>query len=217
LLTVGGAQNERSPDPDVGIAALPNCPYCARPDRRGVPHRACFGVDSVAQRWQFQRITSEGTLGAWPTSDLPTRSRWLYPPATMASSPTSSLVRSKQIPSGRATTELDRAARDLGAQLAAESADRRKPSQSAPDARLLLTDHGYEPYDDEGTIRLRNCPFAQLAKRHGELVCRANLVFVEGLLQGRQHRGLQGDTGSPPAAMLRGPDLSQRKPGIRRT
>jgi predicted ArsR family transcriptional regulator len=77
------------------------------------------------------------------------------------------------------------------AQLAAESADRRKPSQSAPDARLLLTDHGYEPYDDEGTIRLRNCPFAQLAKRHGELVCRANLVFVEGLLQGRQHRGLQ--------------------------
>jgi predicted ArsR family transcriptional regulator len=109
----------------------------------------------------------------------------------MASSPTSSLVRSKQIPSGRATTELDRAARDLGAQLAAESADRRKPSQSAPDARLLLTDHGYEPYDDEGTIRLRNCPFAQLAKRHGELVCRANLVFVEGLLQGRQHRGLQ--------------------------
>jgi predicted ArsR family transcriptional regulator len=94
-------------------------------------------------------------------------------------------------PSGRVKTELDRAARDLGAQLGGESADRRRRAQSAAGARLLLTDHGYEPYDDEGTIRLRNCPFELLANRHRDLVCHANLAFIEGLLQGRQHSGLR--------------------------
>ena len=87
-------------------------------------------------------------------------------------------------PSGGAKTELDRAALALGSQLSAESTDRGRRRRSPIGIRHLLTDRGYEPYDDGDTIRLRNCPFAQLAKAHRELVCHANLAFIEGLLQG---------------------------------
>jgi predicted ArsR family transcriptional regulator len=37
--------------------------------------------------------------------------------------------------------------------------------------------------------RLRNCPFQRLAQTHRELVCRANLAFVEGLVQGLTAKG----------------------------
>lgn len=47
----------------------------------------------------------------------------------------------------------------------------------------LLAERGYEPYEDaEGTLRLRNCPFQDLARDHRELVCGANLAFVEGIV-----------------------------------
>ena len=95
-------------------------------------------------------------------------------------------------PSGRAGTELNRAARALGAEVAAETADRRRRTRSATRVRSLLADRGYEPYDDDdGVIRLRNCPFGPLAQAHRELVCRANLSFVEGLLEGHPHSGVR--------------------------
>jgi predicted ArsR family transcriptional regulator len=77
-------------------------------------------------------------------------------------------------PSGGARAALGRAARALGAEVAGERAG---------GAGSLLSDRGYEPYDDEGVIRLRNCPFGSLAEQHRELVCHANLAFVEGLLR----------------------------------
>ena len=55
----------------------------------------------------------------------------------------------------------------------------------------MLGRHGYESYDDEGVTRLRNCPFERLAQTHRELVCRANLPLVEGLIQGRTARSLR--------------------------
>jgi predicted ArsR family transcriptional regulator len=42
---------------------------------------------------------------------------------------------------------------------------------------------GYEPYLDDGTIRLRNCPFHRLADRHRDLVCAMNLALVGGLVE----------------------------------
>src|SRR5580658_3146020 len=48
-----------------------------------------------------------------------------------------------------------------------------------------LTRHGYEPRRDEaGTIRLRNCPFHQLAEQHRDIVCGMNLGLIEGLVAG---------------------------------
>jgi predicted ArsR family transcriptional regulator len=79
-------------------------------------------------------------------------------------------------PSGGARSELVRAARALGAEVAAEAGD---------DAGLapLLADRGYEPYEDRGVLRLRNCPFGRLAQAHRDLVCQANLAFMAGLLE----------------------------------
>ncbi|HEX8581277.1 MAG TPA: transcriptional regulator [Acidimicrobiales bacterium] len=67
---------------------------------------------------------------------------------------------------------LHEAARRAGEDLAAGVADR---------ASLLdvLRRRGYEPYEaDGGGIRLRNCPFHQLAADHTELVCGMNLALL---------------------------------------
>ncbi len=95
-------------------------------------------------------------------------------------------------PAGRAGTELNRAARALGAEVAGETAGRRKRTRSATTrVRSVLADRGYEPYEDEGVIRLRNCPFGELSRAHRELVCGANLSFVKGLLEGHLHSGVR--------------------------
>jgi predicted ArsR family transcriptional regulator len=87
-------------------------------------------------------------------------------------------------PSGGAGSALDLAARAMGAEVAAERGD---------DAEVasVLGDRGYEPYQDEGVLRLRNCPFGRLAEAHRDLVCHANLAFMEGLLDGLGRGGLR--------------------------
>jgi len=56
----------------------------------------------------------------------------------------------------------------------------------------VLTRQGYEPgRDGDGIIRLRNCPFHQLAERHREVVCGMNLTLVEGLVDGLGADGWQ--------------------------
>jgi predicted ArsR family transcriptional regulator len=52
-------------------------------------------------------------------------------------------------------------------------------------AQAVLRAHGYEPWQEcDGTIRLRNCPFHQLADTHREVVCGMNLALIEGLVAG---------------------------------
>lgn len=52
-------------------------------------------------------------------------------------------------------------------------------------AQDVLYERGYEPYrDDEGGLRLRNCPFHHLAQQSVEIVCGLNQAFIEGLLKG---------------------------------
>jgi predicted ArsR family transcriptional regulator len=55
-----------------------------------------------------------------------------------------------------------------------------------------LRGHGFEPFQDEdGTIRLRNCPFHHLAAQHRDVVCGMNLALIEGLVAGLRASGLQ--------------------------
>jgi predicted ArsR family transcriptional regulator len=84
-------------------------------------------------------------------------------------------------PSGGSRAALQRAARALGAEVASAGRD--------VTVRSLLVERGYEPYEDSGVLRLRNCPFGRLAEAHRELVCHANLAFMEGLLQGHRRGG----------------------------
>ena len=43
---------------------------------------------------------------------------------------------------------------------------------------------GFEPYEHDGSILLRNCPFHDLAQQDTELVCGMNVAYVGGVLQG---------------------------------
>jgi predicted ArsR family transcriptional regulator len=68
---------------------------------------------------------------------------------------------------------------------AGEGAEAERRDEAARDVRSVLAQQGYEPsLGGDGVIRLRNCPFHQLAERHRETVCGMNLALVEGLLAG---------------------------------
>ena len=46
----------------------------------------------------------------------------------------------------------------------------------------LLRERGYEPFDDHGVLRMRNCPFHAAAQRQPEVVCDLNLALIGGML-----------------------------------
>jgi predicted ArsR family transcriptional regulator len=84
---------------------------------------------------------------------------------------------------GRARASLEESARALGRDLAAETKRRRSQGKRAkPEAvvEAVLAQRGYEPFhDEEGAIRLRNCPFDRLAEAHPEVICGMNLCLLE--------------------------------------
>jgi predicted ArsR family transcriptional regulator len=82
-------------------------------------------------------------------------------------------------PSGQSRATLRDAARRLGAELSC-----RLPRGNAS-LEAALARHGYEPRrGDDGVIRLRNCPFHQLAKHHKDVVCGMSLGLIEGIVAG---------------------------------
>ncbi|MGH3276078.1 MAG: transcriptional regulator [Streptosporangiaceae bacterium] len=49
----------------------------------------------------------------------------------------------------------------------------------------VLRAHGFEPWrEGDGVIRLRNCPFRELAASHRDLVCGMNLALIGGIVAG---------------------------------
>lgn len=49
----------------------------------------------------------------------------------------------------------------------------------------LLDTAGYEPTESpRGVVRMRNCPFHEVAQTHRDLVCGMNLAFMEGVVEG---------------------------------
>ncbi len=89
-------------------------------------------------------------------------------------------------PSGRSRAALGEAAHRLGAELGSGfRADAADEEVAGRDVEGALTQQGYEPSrGSDGVIRLRNCPFHQLAERHRDVVCGMNLALVEGLVAG---------------------------------
>ncbi len=84
---------------------------------------------------------------------------------------------------GRARASLEESARALGRDLAAEAKRRRSHGRGGNSQAVVeevLADRGYEPFrDEEGAIRLRNCPFDRLADEHRDLICGMNLCLLE--------------------------------------
>lgn len=78
---------------------------------------------------------------------------------------------------GETRSALRDAADALGREIAAAAPKRATLER-------LLRERGYEPYDDAGVLRLRNCPFHAVARRHPDVVCDMNLNLLEGLIDG---------------------------------
>ena len=56
----------------------------------------------------------------------------------------------------------------------------------------VLRERGYEPYPaEEDTLRLRSCPFHNVARHAPELVCTMNRSFIEGIVRGIGNRSLE--------------------------
>lgn len=64
----------------------------------------------------------------------------------------------------------------------------------------VLAELGFEPADDEELIRLRNCPFHELAVQQTELVCGLNQAFITGLLDGLGRTDLKAKLAPTPGA-----------------
>lgn len=86
-------------------------------------------------------------------------------------------------PTGRAKAALQESAQAFGGEIAAEVERRAIGHRQAQRTVLLeqvLAERGYEPFrDEEGVIRLRNCPFDCLADAHRQTVCGMNLALLE--------------------------------------
>lgn len=56
----------------------------------------------------------------------------------------------------------------------------------------LLRERGYEPYPaEDGSLRLRSCPFHGVARHAPELVCRMNREFIDGIVRGLGNQTLE--------------------------
>jgi len=67
----------------------------------------------------------------------------------------------------------------------------RELGRAAPKAPIatVLASRGYEPFEEDGTLRFANCPFDALAQNHRQAVCSLNVALVEGLLEGAGAEG----------------------------
>ena len=48
----------------------------------------------------------------------------------------------------------------------------------------VLRSYGFEPYTEDATLRLHNCPFHHLAQHSPELICGMNRALIDGILDG---------------------------------
>ena len=79
------------------------------------------------------------------------------------------------------------AARSLGVEMAGEVRQRAGRNKGTKNltrtAEEVLRAYGFEPFhDEEGNIRLRNCPFHLLSQQYTQLVCGMNLDVMQAMI-----------------------------------
>ena len=81
----------------------------------------------------------------------------------------------------------------IGEQIRAENRIRPPGTERAlATAADILRDRGYEPYPTEdGSLRLRSCPYHVVARHAPELVCGMNRAFIEGIIRGIGNQSLE--------------------------
>jgi predicted ArsR family transcriptional regulator len=92
--------------------------------------------------------------------------------------------------SGIVRATLEQVAYDVGYSLGQEAS--RGEETAREGLMAALRQRGFEPFEDEdGTIRLRNCPFEQVATQCPDVVCNVNLRLVCGVVEGLGLRDAQ--------------------------
>jgi predicted ArsR family transcriptional regulator len=139
---------------------------------------AAYHLDKLAEDGlvdvEFRRLTGRVGPGAWRPSKLYRRSGQTYD----VSIPPRSYELAARI-------LLDAAgAGDLDASVLVEVARRagREIGAEGLDAALART--GYEPTEQDGETRFRNCPFHVLRDQDRAITCGLNLALVEGMVEG---------------------------------
>ncbi|WP_329231130.1 helix-turn-helix domain-containing protein [Streptomyces sp. NBC_00111] len=81
---------------------------------------------------------------------------------------------------------VEQAGLDEALQAAARTAGESEgdASDGGTDPVEALRACGYEPFPDDGKLRLNNCPFHALADQFPALICGMNLARIQGLLAG---------------------------------
>jgi predicted ArsR family transcriptional regulator len=64
----------------------------------------------------------------------------------------------------------------------------------------VLRENGFEPVRSGNELRLRNCPFDELATEHRDLVCGMNLAMQRGILEGLRARRIEAKFEPRPGA-----------------
>ena len=80
---------------------------------------------------------------------------------------------------------------EIGRDAKARSGARPGKKRLVASTMASLVANGYEPSQEAGEIRLRNCPFHYLATEHRQLVCGMNLALIEGVVAGLDVPGIK--------------------------
>jgi len=159
----------------------------------GLPlHRASFHLDRLVAEGllevEFRRLTGRTGPGAGRPSKLYRRAAREFAvslPARRYDLVGDILAAAVTRAAEGASLErsLDECARDEGLDIGRAVTGPGDPDSVDALAEVLST-QGYEPYVEEGTVVLANCPFDSLARKHTDLVCGLNRSFVQGVADG---------------------------------
>lgn len=153
---------------------------------------AAFHLDKLAEEGlldvEFRRLSGRRGPGAGRPAKLYRRSK----EEVSVSLPhreyeLAARVFAEALTTGDGPASVRAAARALGGEIAAEVKQRAGRQQGAKHltrtAEEVLVGYGFEPFHDEdGNIRLRNCPFHQLSQQYAQLVCGMNLDIMQALV-----------------------------------
>ena len=77
---------------------------------------------------------------------------------------------------------------DIAAEYGRQVGRRARARNGSSRMLTALSVIGYEPMTSGDEVVLRNCPFRQVAQARPEIICRMNLAFVAGVLDGTKSR-----------------------------
>jgi predicted ArsR family transcriptional regulator len=154
---------------------------------------AAFHLDKLAEEGlldvEFRRLSERTGPGAGRPAKLYKRSaREVKVSLPQREYELAARVFAEALTADESPAPVQDAARALGKEMADQVRERAGRHRGAKNltrtAEEVLQNYGFEPFhDEEGNLRLRNCPFHQLSRRYTDLVCGMNLDIMQSLIE----------------------------------